>query len=99
MHSLFAGMRDDIARLVQHAEQAQLDAEAAVERLKVECAEKVTGLQQQLEQAAAGRATAEAAAADLRNQLHSMQEQHAQLDGQTKVKGGLALIFRFAGAL
>ena len=68
-------MRDDIAHLVQHAEQAQVDAEAAVARLRAECDEKVQQLQQEVAQAASGRDAAEASAAELRGQLQTVQTQ------------------------
>ena len=68
-------MRDDIAHLVQHAEQAQVDAEAAVTRLRAECDEKVQQLQQEVAQAASGRDAAEASVVELRGQLQTVQTQ------------------------
>ena len=85
-----AGVRDDIARLVQHAEQAQIDAEAAVARLRAECEDKVGRLQQELERAAEGRAAAEATAADLGQQLAAATEQLAA----AQAMGGAAQVWQ-----
>lgn len=87
---LCAGMRDDIARLVQHAEQAQLDAEATVARLKAECDEKVGRLQQEAEAAAVGKAAAEAAAADLGRQLQAAEERLQQAQATSAAQGSMA---------
>jgi hypothetical protein len=82
-------MRDDIARLVQHAEQAQLDAEAAVSRLKAECDERVERLQQEVAEAAAGRAAAEAATADVKRQLEAAQQHlHQQSQESSRAQVG-----------
>lgn len=78
----WSSMRDDLSTLVQQAEQAQLNADATCQRLHAEYEERLARAQQATAEAAEGRAAAEAAAEQVRQELAAARQEVSALEQQ-----------------